>query len=71
MLSTCVIKSYIIISLDRRNEIYVYMGLDSRKLDFIVCKQQRCRSACTSVQSDHCLFSFLRSIIATWEISVF
>ena len=31
------------------------MGLDARKPNFVACKQQRCRPACTVARSDHCL----------------
>ena len=31
---------------------YMYMGLVTRKPDFVVCDQLRCRPACTSMLSD-------------------
>ena len=35
---------------------YNSMGVNMRKPDFVAWEQQRCRPACTSKQSDQCLF---------------
>ena len=39
-------------SVKKDSNIVVNMGLVTRKPHFVACKQQRCRSACTSMQSD-------------------
>ena len=46
--------------------MYVYLGLILRKLDFVVCEQQRCRPVCAahSLISSLC-FCSLESILAT------
>ena len=42
-----------------------YMGCDMRKPDVYACRQQRHRPACSSAQSDQCLYlRFLQSMVS-------
>ena len=51
------------------------MGLEARKPVFSLCKQQRCRPACASKQSDqylcNCLLESIISRLASSKFSVF
>ena len=51
------------------------MGCNTRKPDFVAWEKQRHRPACTSTQSDQCLYvCFLESVVyklATCKVSIF